>query len=122
MTPPHADDSASTLNAVEHTRWFTEEVHPHERSLRSYLQGAFPQLGDVDDVVQESYLRTLRAKASQPIRSARGFLFSVARRLVLDILRRDNASPIEGVDRLETLSVIDDDADVTENVGRRERI
>jgi RNA polymerase sigma-70 factor (ECF subfamily) len=107
---------------VEHTRWFAEEVHPHEGSLRSYLQGAFPQVGDVDDVVQESYLRTLRAKASQPIHSARAFLFTIARHLALDTLRREKASPIDGVDRLEALPVIDDLADVTEHVGRRERI
>jgi RNA polymerase sigma-70 factor (ECF subfamily) len=122
MIPPPGNDSAPTLNAVEHTRWFTEEVHPHERSLRSYLQGTFPQVGDIDDVVQESYLRTLRARASQPIRSARAFLFTVARRLALDTLRHEKASPIDGVAQLETLRVIDDVADVAENVGRRERI
>lgn len=121
MTPPQSDN-APLLDVTEHTLWFSEEVHPHERSLRSYLQGAFPKVGDVDDVVQESYLRTLRAKASQPIHSARAFLFTVARRLALDTLRHKRASPIDGVDRLDTLLVIDDRADVAEDVGRRERI
>jgi RNA polymerase sigma-70 factor (ECF subfamily) len=121
MSPPHSHD-VPALDPPEQTRWFTEEVQPHEGSLRSYLQGAFPKVGDVDDVVQESYLRTFRAKAAQPIRCARAFLFTVARRLALDILRHERASPIESVERLETLPVVDERIDVADDVGRRERI
>ncbi len=121
MSPPPPHD-APTLDVSDHSRWFTEEIQPHEGSLRSYLQGAFPKVGDVDDVVQESYLRTLRAKAAQPIRSAKAFLFTVARRLALDTLRHHRASPIDGTGQLEKLDVIDERIDVAEDVGRRERI
>ena len=71
------------------TRWFAEEVQPHEALLRNYLRGVFPAVRDVDDVVQESYLRILRARAAQPIASAKAFLFQVARRLALDRVRRE---------------------------------
>lgn len=121
MSSPPPND-APALAAPEPARWFAEEIQPHERSLRCYLQGSFPTVGDVDDVVQESYLRMLRAKTAQPIRSAKAFLFTVARRLALDTLRHERASPIEGVGRLETLHVIDDRVDVTDDVGRRERV
>jgi RNA polymerase sigma-70 factor (ECF subfamily) len=121
MSPPPSHD-APTLASPEQTRWFTEKVHPHEGSLRSYLRGAFPSVGDVDDVVQESYLRTFRARTTQPIRCARAFLFTVARRLALDTLRHDRASPIERVDRIDALPVIDERCNVAEDVGRRERI
>jgi RNA polymerase sigma factor (sigma-70 family) len=121
MSPPTPHD-APALSAPEHSRWFAEEIQPHEGPLRSYLQGAFPKVGDVDDVVQESYLRMWRAKAAQPIRSARAFLFTVARRLALDALRHRKASPFTGVEALENLQVIDDATDVAEDVGRRERI
>jgi RNA polymerase sigma-70 factor (ECF subfamily) len=70
-------------------RWFAAEVHPHEPELRGYLRGSFPAVRDVDDVVQESFLRIWRARAAQPIASARAFLFQVARRLALDSVRRD---------------------------------
>jgi RNA polymerase sigma-70 factor (ECF subfamily) len=58
---------------------------------------------DVDDVVQESYLRVWRRQLVQPISevtgsvtaSVKSFLFQVARRLALDALRRKRASPID---------------------------
>ncbi len=119
-SPP--PNEAQALTAPEPARWFAEEIQPHERSLRSYLQGSFPSVPDVDDVVQESYLRMLRAKTAQPIRSAKAFLFTVARRLALDTVRRERASPIERAGGLEALHIIDDRADVSDDVVRRERV
>jgi hypothetical protein len=46
----------------DQARWFREEVQPHERSLRSYLRDLFPTLPDIDDLVQESCARLIRAK------------------------------------------------------------
>ena len=57
--------------------------------MRGYLRGSFPAVRDVDDLVQESYLRVWRARAIQPIMSAKAFLFQVARRLALDSVRRE---------------------------------
>lgn len=77
---------------------------------------------DVEDVVQESYLRVWKACATQQIRSAKGFLFTVARRLALDHLRRVRGSPIDCIGHLGALSVIEDGRDVIDDVGRRERV
>lgn len=74
---------------TETARWFSAEVQPHELALRAYLRGAFPAVRDVDDVVQESFLRIWRARAASPIQSAKAFLFQVARRLAIDTVRRD---------------------------------
>ncbi len=120
MTPPPIASDPST--AAPQARWFTEEVQPHEPSLRSYLRGSFPAVRDIDDVVQESYLRVWKAGAVQPIHSARAFLFAVARRLALDLVRRNRVSPIESVGHLGTLDVLEDWQNVVEDVGRRERV
>jgi RNA polymerase sigma factor (sigma-70 family) len=98
----------------EKARWFVEEVRPHEGSLRAYLRGFFPGVRDVDDVVQESYLRVWRARAAHPIRSARGFLFQVARHLALDLVRRDRISPIMAVTDFASLSVLENRPDAAE--------
>ena len=42
---------------LDRARWFKEEVHSLDTRLKSYLRGSFPSV-DVEDVVQESYLRT----------------------------------------------------------------
>jgi RNA polymerase sigma-70 factor (ECF subfamily) len=62
---------------------------------------------DLDDVVQESYLRILRARPEGRIASGRAFLFRVARNLALNLLRRNRVSPVEAVPDLARLPVAD---------------
>jgi len=97
------------------TRWFNEEVYLHDASLKSYLRHSFPSVRDVDDLVQESYLRVWRRQTLRPITqvtgsvkaSVKSFLFQVARRLAIDTLRRKNASPLEETVDLASLQVIE---------------
>jgi RNA polymerase sigma-70 factor (ECF subfamily) len=103
-------------------QWFTENVHAHESHLRSYLRSSFPRMGDVDDVVQESYLRVWKAKAAQPILSARAFLFKVARHLALDLVRRKQRSPVQAVGDLDGLFVLEEEPDVAERCSFQEKI
>jgi RNA polymerase sigma factor (sigma-70 family) len=98
-----------------------EQVHPHDSSLKAYLRGSFPAVHDVEDVVQESYVRVWKARAAQPIRSAKGFLFQVARRLALDILRHGRASPIDEGRDLAALSVFHHDLNAAETASLLER-
>ena len=77
---------------MESTHWFESEVQCHDASLRAYLQRSFPAVREVDDVVQESYLRMWKARAASPIRA---FLFTVARHLAIDLVRRRRTSPID---------------------------
>lgn len=111
--PPHETETA---------RWFAAEVQPHEPALRGYLRGSFPAVRDVDDVVQESYLRMWRARAGQPIQSAKAFLFTVARRLALDLVRREAISPIRDVGDLAALPVIEERPDAIDTISERDKI
>lgn len=104
-----------------HARWFVDEVHTHDTSLKAYLRGAFPSVRDVDDVVQESYLRIWKAKARRPIVSARSFLFRIARNVALDGLRRNYISPIALVSDLEALQVADEKSDLGATLALREK-
>jgi RNA polymerase sigma-70 factor (ECF subfamily) len=112
MPPPETDTA----------RWFAAEVQPHEPALRGYLRGSFPAVRDVDDVVQESYLRVWRARAAQPIQSAKAFLFTVARRLALDHVRREAISPLRGVGDLAALPVLEERPDVIDAISDQEKI
>ena len=97
-------------------------MHPHEPALRGYLRGSFPAVRDVDDVVQESYLRMWRARAAQPIASAKSFLFQVARRLALDTMRRERSSPLTGVHNLDALAIATDAPGTQDLASTRERV
>ena len=76
-------------------RWFETEVQAHAPVLRSYLRRKFPHLGDVDDVVQESLLRTWKAGAAGRIRSLRAYLFTAARNAAFDLFRHRAVVPME---------------------------
>lgn len=108
--------------SAEHTQWFADEVQPHGSSLEAYLRGAFPAVRDTQDVVQESFLRLWKLRAAQPIHSARAFLFKVARNIALDSLRHASRSPVSAVPDLTTLPVVEEAADVSAAVCRREEV
>lgn len=119
---PGGCSGVRTAAELQDLRWFAEEVHPHEPCLRAYLRNAFPVVRDVDDVVQESFLRTWRTRESQPIRSARAFLFQVARRIALDLLRRNRRAPFEAVTDLAALPALETAPSGAEAVSVQERL
>jgi RNA polymerase sigma-70 factor (ECF subfamily) len=103
------------------SKWFTAEVLPHEPALKGYLRRAFPAVRDVEDVVQESYLRLWKAEAAVPANSVTAFLFRVARNVMVDRYRRGLRRRESVVGTLAVENVIDDEADVVEAVSTHEK-
>ena len=110
------------LPALSLSKWFAEQVHPHDSSLKAYLRGTFPSVRDIDDVVQESYFRIWKARAAQPIQSARAFLFKVARHVALDLVRRNQSSRVDAVGDLGGLPVIEEGPDAAEAYSFQEKV
>ena len=107
---------------VDHARWFGEEVKPHEPALRAYLQSRFSSLSDHDDLVQETYVRLLRAKTAGKVRYARALLFSIAHNTALDLFRRRRAAPVEAVTDLAEAAVLEKAPVVSDPVVQQEEL
>jgi len=120
MRPP--SNPAVDPPSADHAQWFADEVQPHGSSLEAYLRGAFPAVRDAEDVVQESLLRLWKFRAAQPIRSAKAFLFKVARNIALDSVRHTRRSPILAVPDLAALPVLEEEMDVPDAACRSEEI
>lgn len=122
--PPTPGSCAPSLPAppAEDARWFVDEVQTHSRQLKCYLRRAYPSVSDIDDVIQESYLRVWKARAIEPILSARAFLFHVARNVIIDVLRRRQATPIDSMGNLAELIVCDEAPGAVENLAMQENI
>jgi RNA polymerase sigma-70 factor (ECF subfamily) len=120
-SPPTATNSGSTA-AENAARWFADEVHPHDAQLKAYLRSSFPAIFDVEDVVQESYLRIWTSRAAQPIHSAKAFLFKVARHVALNLVQRQRTSPVIVVGDLAALPVLEDRPGIAETVGKDEKL
>lgn len=103
-------------------RWFTDEVHAHESSLKSYLRMSFPSVRDVDDVVQESYLRIWKARLSRQIVSTKSFLFQVARNLAIDAIRHRQTAQTESLGEMGELPVVEDKPDSASRLCYQEKV
>jgi RNA polymerase sigma factor (sigma-70 family) len=111
------------VSSPEAARWFAEQVEPHEPSLRSYLKNSFPTVRDLDDIVQESYLRLIKARAVHPIHSPRAFLFSVAQRVAVDVIRREKRTTAHDVVvDFATANVSEDIADAADRASVQQEI
>ena len=117
----HGDTRADPNQA----QWFKQEVHAHEASLKSYLRHSFPAVRDVDDVVQDSFVRVWQRQMLRPITAVTGtvkasvksFLFQVARRRAIDVLRHERSSPFKVVTEIERSAVTEDKAHVADAVA-----
>lgn len=99
--------------------WFSTEVQPHEPALRAYLH-RLVQLTDIDDLVQETYVRLLKARERAPISSPRGLLFATARNAAYDFFRRRAAARISPIAEIDRACVFDEAPGVAETVSRRQ--
>ncbi len=91
---------------------------PNEPALRRWLARLAPDV-DPDDVVQETYAKIARDFAS--VQSGRAYMFTVARNVVVESLRRKRIVRIVAIADLDALPV-SDPADVQEQglIGREE--
>jgi RNA polymerase sigma factor (sigma-70 family) len=106
----------------ERARWFAEEVQPHEPSLRAVLRRSLRSFADVDDLVQEAFVRVFKARERKPIRSGKSFLFTVARNAMHDLHRRRAVANTISITETDSLSVLDDKPGVVDLVVRRQEL
>lgn len=124
MTPPAKESSPAlptppcALPSL--AQWFREEVQPHDAHLKSFLRGRYPTVRDIDDVVQESYLRVWKARTLHPIDSAKAFLFKVAQHLALNTIRKEINSRIEAGGDLAASRVLDTGPDASQALITKE--
>jgi len=106
----------------DQARWFSEFIQPHESMLRGWLRSRFGTQCDVDDLVQETYLRIAQARARGEVQAPKAFLFAAARNIALDQLRRLRTANAKSLAENEALHVFDDTADVAETVARNQEL
>lgn len=114
--------STSPSLPTEETRWFTEQVQPHEQALRAYLRARFSSQTDQDDLVQEAYARLFQAKAAGKIHCAKAFLFTTARNIAFDFLRRRQVISMEALTDFNASSVLEESPTTVEMVNQSQEL
>ncbi len=103
-------------------RWCATELAPHRPAVRAWLLARFPTLPDVDNLVQDALARVLHAREAGPIGSPRALLFTTARNLALDAVRRQKIVRLEPITEALAASFPADGEDVLASVTRQEEL
>lgn len=109
-------------DSAEISRWFAAEVQPHEPALRAWLRTQFPGLTDVDDLVQESFARVLRARERGAVHTPRALLFTTARHIAIDLVRRQKIVAFEPIMEAGASPVYDERTGVAESAAHRQEL
>ncbi len=107
---------------AEQSRWFHEKLQPHEPMLRAWLQSRFPSRLDLDDLIQESYLRVLKAHARVPMDNPKAFLFATARNLALDYVKQPKFSRTDYLEQHDFADFADEGAAIPDVVARNQEL
>jgi len=106
------DDS---LNA-----WFAREILVHESALMRYLLRSWFRREEIHDLRQEIYVRVYEAAAKARPAMPKSFMFTTARHLMTDRLRRGRVVSIEAVGDLDALNVLIDEISPERRLGSRQ--
>lgn len=102
--------------------WFAREILPHEAALVRYLTRIWPHTDEVNDLRQETYVRVYEAAGKARPRFPKSFLFTTARHLMADRVRRARVVSIETIGDLEELSVPTEEATPEQRLEARQEL
>lgn len=102
--------------------WFAEQILPCEGALNAYLRRVWPDLSEIADLRQEVYVRVYQSAGKSRPPVARFFLFTVARNLLIDRLRKSRVVPIDLMEDLDALDVLSNDISADRIVSGRQEL
>ncbi|HVZ70449.1 MAG TPA: RNA polymerase sigma factor [Rhizomicrobium sp.] len=103
---PHAPGVDGELCPVK--AWFVHEVLPLEAALMQFLRRSGRSEADIADLRQEVYLRVCQQAEKEIPHPVKPLVFTIARNLLIDQVRRGQVIPIESVADLEAINVAGD--------------
>jgi len=92
---------------VKRLEWFKAVILPQEAALKTRLRRLCPPGFDVENLVAESLARAYTAADIDRITYGRGYLFAIARNLLIDAARRDTIVSLDFVADLDNLRAAD---------------
>lgn len=90
--------------------WFKREIFVHEEALMLFIRRHWRRdASEIFDLRQETYVRVYAAAMVSRPAVPRAFLFTTARNLMADWVRRQRVVTIDTVGDLELLNVVRDE-------------
>lgn len=91
----------------------------HQSFLKRFIRKFLHRQEDVDEVVQESFLKAYATELQRPIEKPKSFLFQIARNEALSRLRKQTSRIVEYIEEIDASLVAEESAPVDEQVEQR---
>src|SRR5262245_23988334 len=105
--------------ADQRYEWFMGRIFRHRGALHRYVSRLTSGAEDIEDLVQETYLRIYALPDFETVELPRALLFRIAHNLVVERARRKKAQLTESVADLEALNVYSLEAPPDEQTDAR---
>ena len=102
--------------------WFVSEVLPLEPALVQFLHHNWRNESEIEDLLQDVYVRVCESARKEIPVAARSFVFAVARHMLIDRVRHAQVVPIEAVADLDMLGIALDEPGPDRNVIARDEL
>ncbi len=107
--------------ADERHEWFLNQIFRHRAALYRYLRKFTSGAEDIEDLVQETYVRVYALADFQTVDSPRALLFRIAHNMAVERARRQQSQATDSVGDLERLTVYSSEAPADEQIDARRR-
>jgi len=107
--------------ADERRKRLLSQIFSHRTALQKYLRRFTAGAEDVEDLVQEAYVRVCALPDGQVVEAPRALLFRIARNLAVDRVRQRVTHATDDVADFEPLNVSSEEAEPDEQVDLRRR-
>lgn len=107
--------------ADERRKRLLDQILSHRVALQKFLRRFTAGAEDIEDLVQEAYVRVCAMPPAQAVDSPRALLFRIARNLAVDRARQKATRATDDVADFEPLHVSSEEAEPDEQVDLRRR-
>ena len=94
----------------------------HLSALKRYVMRILHVENDVDDVVQEAFLRAYKAEGGADIRQPKSYLFRVAKHVALGQIRQKVTRPTDYIEDSDPSSILTEEWTLEDEVLAQERL
>jgi RNA polymerase sigma factor (sigma-70 family) len=102
--------------------WFAREILVHEELLVRYLARTWPNRDEIHDLRQDTYIRVYEAAQKVRPYAPKSFLFTTARHLMADRVRRSRIVSMEAIGDLNVLNVPVEGASPEQRLNARQEL
>jgi RNA polymerase sigma factor (sigma-70 family) len=107
--------------ADERHDWFLNQIFRHRAALHRYLRKFTSGAEDVEDLVQETYVRMYALRDFREIESPQALLFRIAHNTAVERARRRATQSTDSVGDFDSLNVYSAEAPADEQLDARRR-